>query len=97
MNRHLILTFAYSWFTITMFGQLTHIPLSNTFTDQIAPALSFTAHSTIQPYNPFEHRILVDSLQRTLDINNNFTKTWLGRKLLNENLANVQHLIIQFI
>lgn len=78
-------------------AQLTHIPLSNTFTDHIAPALSFKPHTTIQPYNPFEHRLFIDSMQQNLAIKNNFTTTWLGGKLLNENLANVKHPDYQFI
>lgn len=84
-------------FSIAVQAQLTNIPMNQSFRDFFAVPLANQSHSAIQPYNPFETRELIDSIQQSFYIDNNFTKTWLGRKLLNENMANVQHEDYQFI
>ncbi|MEM8526432.1 MAG: hypothetical protein AAGG68_17455 [Bacteroidota bacterium] len=91
------LTYLLVLFSLVSQAQLTNIPMNQSFRDFFAVPLANQAHSAIQPYNPFETRELVDSIQRSFDIDNTFTKTWLGRKLFNEHMANVQHEDYQFI
>ncbi|MEM9849754.1 MAG: hypothetical protein AAF847_17825, partial [Bacteroidota bacterium] len=94
--KYVIFSFCLFHFSYSQ-GQLTNIPLNKSFIDYFAQPLANQPHSAIQSYNPFEARAVVDSVQRSFYIDNNFTQTWLGRKLLNENMAQVKGEDYQFI
>ncbi|MEM9885325.1 MAG: gliding motility protein RemB [Bacteroidota bacterium] len=94
--KYVIFTFSLM-LTCSGKAQLTSIPLNHAFKDYFAQPLANRSHSAIQPFNPFEARATVDSIQQTYTINNQFTQTWLGRKLLNENMANVKGKDFQFM
>jgi hypothetical protein len=100
-NDILIARYVIFAFTLLIVGtaqaQLTNIPLNQSFRDFFATPLVHQQHSAVQPYNPFAARMIVDSIQNSYAIENGFTQTWLGRKLLNENMANVKGEDYQFI
>ncbi len=68
-------------------------PLNSLAKDYFYYNLQNESHSAVQPYNPFTS--IPDSTNWKID--NNFTQTWLGRKLLNEHLIDKKGEDFEFI
>lgn len=71
----------------------TQIIINHSF-KAITPALN---DQSIYPLNPFEAIKVLDSLSMQMYIDKAFTKKWLGRKLFNEHLLDVQKEDYRFI
>ncbi|MEM9991559.1 MAG: hypothetical protein AAF738_07320, partial [Bacteroidota bacterium] len=61
-----------------------------------------TMHSTLQteaifPINPFEAIIVIDSLRQEMRVESKLTEKWIGRKLFNEHMLDVQKEDYRFI
>ncbi len=69
------------------------IPMNHAFNSQL---LEITDESVF-PLNPFKVMEIQDSISSSLKVDNQFASTWIGRKLLNENLLDVQKEDYRFI
>jgi hypothetical protein len=94
LNSQALIVLAISILSHLAYGQNElSIPLNSLANDYFYSNLQHTPHSAIRPYNPFTASL--DSAN--WDMDNRFTRTWLGRKLFNEHLMDKKGADFEFI